>query len=38
VGTELNKAVSIRQGATAWWVERDGSASYIQRPIDTALL
>lgn len=38
VGTELHQAVSIREGATAWWVERGGSASYMQRPIDTALL
>jgi peptidase E len=38
VGTELHRAVSIREGARAWWVERDGDDSYIERPIEAAPL
>jgi peptidase E len=38
VGTDLHQAVSIREGARAWWVDQDGGNSYIEHPIDAALL
>ena len=33
VGTELREAVSVRRGAQAWWVDRDGA-----RPVPTRYL
>ena len=33
VGTELREAVSVRRGARAWWVDRDGA-----RPVPTRYL
>ncbi len=38
VGTHLHRAVSVREGASAWWVERDGGAGYVDHAVDTALL
>jgi len=38
VGTDLHQAVSIREGARAWRVDQDGGDSYIEHPIDAALL
>jgi peptidase E len=36
VGTELREAVSVRRGAQAWWVDRDGARPVPTRYLDPA--
>lgn len=38
VGTGLHRAVTIRPGARAWWVEPDGTGSHRERPIEAVPL
>lgn len=38
VGTELRRAVTIRPGARAWWVEPDGAGGHRERPVDAVPL
>jgi tRNA-Thr(GGU) m(6)t(6)A37 methyltransferase TsaA len=34
VGTELHEAVTVRPGAAAWWVDRDGHRRIPARPLE----
>lgn len=38
VDAELQQAVTIRDGASAWWVEADERVGYIERAIEATLL
>lgn len=38
VGTSLHEAVTVREGARAWSVEKAGDADYVERPIQPRLL
>jgi peptidase E len=35
VGTELAEAVTVRQGAQAWWVAPEGDGQHVERAVET---